>query len=316
MNIFKLIPSLEYPQFDLKITLKPTFKCNQQCWFCSEFNNNSTEWNTHDCLLVLQKLKEISTNYVGKNVFIYFYGGEPTLHSEWENLNYSLLNIFDQSNIYIQTQTNLSISYKRLERFTHKVKNKPVELCVSYHFGKQELSDFITKLYLLQDTNNLGLIFVNTDYLNEDKFIQEFTILRKLFPTKIKMRFTEISGYKEGYPKEDLKHFEYRYFSKKYPVMLDYLEQGFNFQIDNKVLNFADVTDQDINKQFRLMKCQCGSKNLVIDHNLNVYHCNDDFKNNINVRDLTIDFEQFLEKDVYCLNKACFDGLEFTKYKT
>ena len=316
MKKFEIIETDEYPSFDLKITLKPTFKCNQQCWFCSEFDNDTTEWSQQDIYTVMSKLKSISNNYKNKKVFIYFYGGEPTLHSQWENMVYKLIDIFKESNLYIQTQTNLSLSYKRLIQFAKEVQNKPTELCVSYHFGKQKIEEFIKKLKILEKYNILGNIFVNTDYLNEEQFIKEFYELINNFPLKVKMRFTEISTYKEGYPLGDLLHFEYRYFSKKYPQMLNYLEQGFNFQIDDKVLNFADVLDQDINKQFRFMKCQCGSKNIVIDHNLKVYHCNDDFTNNINVFELDIDFEDFLKTDIFCLNKACYDGLEFTKYKT
>jgi len=54
------------------------------------------------------------------------------------------------------------------------------------------------------------------------------------------------------------------------------------------------------------MKCDCGTKNLVIDHELNIYRCNDDFKNGRkNVPD---------SDPKVCLNKECYDGLEFTKW--
>lgn len=66
--------------------------------------------------------------------------------------------------------------------------------------------------------------------------------------------------------------------------------------------------------KFKYMKCECGVKNMVIDHNLNVYHCNDDFYNNINVSSLyDVDTSTYFNRYVRCLNSACYDGLDFTK---
>ena len=64
------------------------------------------------------------------------------------------------------------------------------------------------------------------------------------------------------------------------------------------------------------MKCKCGTKNLVIDHNLKVYHCNDYYYSQINPIDLdTIDFAKFLSNDIICLNHKCTDGLDHAKYR-
>ena len=64
------------------------------------------------------------------------------------------------------------------------------------------------------------------------------------------------------------------------------------------------------------MKCACGLKNIVIDHNLKIYHCNDDFYNNINITDIRdLDLNTYLNKYVRCLNNACYDGLDHKKIK-
>ena len=83
---FEIIQHPEWFDYDLKITLKPTFKCNHRCWFCNEYDNSTQSWTQEQCDVVLDKLKEIPSNK--KRIFFYFYGGEPTRSKYWEYLNY------------------------------------------------------------------------------------------------------------------------------------------------------------------------------------------------------------------------------------
>jgi organic radical activating enzyme len=329
INKFELIQTNLYPEFDLKITLKPSYRCNQNCWFCEEYNNSSVDWSLDDCNNVLNKLKEIPKNK--KKIFIYFYGGEPTLSQYWEYIQYKLVDIFSDKELFIQTQTNLSIDKERLEKFLieiNKLKqdHHKIDICSSYHLGKQTVEIFKEKMDSCHDHNALGLCFINTDFINEDKFINEFNYLKSFYNDKMKIRFTEIGEgtrhkkeakkYPELSNSNDIKSFEYNYFINKYKWVSDFLEEGFNFQVDNDVINFSEVSARNIHKKFRLMKCECGTKNIVIDHNLKVYHCNDDFNNGINILELVdVDFRNYLEKNNYCMNKSCFDGLEFTKWR-
>lgn len=327
MNRFELIQSDDYPEFDLKITLKPSFRCNQNCWFCSEYNNDETDWSLDDCNLVLDKLKTLTSF---KRIFIYFYGGEPTLSIHWEYLQYKIIDIFKDNELFMQTQTNLSIKKERLEIFLNNISNikspnHKIDICSSYHLFKQDVQDFKEKMDICNSYSSLGLCFFNTDIINEHDFINEFTFLLEPYPDKIKLRFTEISEntidsrYRKKYPdmsSDEILHYEYRYLMEKYPHFNNYFEKGFNFKIDDRILNFSEMTNEDIHKQFRLMKCECGNKNIVIDQNLKVYHCNDDFKNNINIFELkNLELKTFVGKPVFCLNKSCYDGLEFTKWR-
>ncbi len=342
---FELLESNDgtYPNFDLKIIIKPCYRCNHNCWFCHEYDNKSKMWSKEDCNLFLEKIKRIPSHY--KRIYLYFYGGEPTMSPEWEYLHYELVKIFLDRELFVQTQTNMSMKIDRLDTFLeniNKVKsnNHIIDICSSYHIGKQKVENFIEKMKICEKHNALGFCFFSTEMTKEEQMIKEFYQIADIFPEKTKLRFTEItftndrkatnwlhtgkkiSGYENYFNNEYLvgddhaNAMEYRYFMKKYPEFKNFLEDGWNFKINGKtVVKYTDVKNQQMNK-FRFFKCSCGKKQLVIDHNLKVTHCNDDFYNNIKIKDLKdIDFESYLAKNAVCANVRCSDGLEFKKWK-
>jgi len=317
LNRFELIKTDEYPDFDMKVTLKPSFRCNQNCWFCTEYDNDARDWTPERHDEALDILHEAIKDK--DSVFIYFYGGEPTLYKQWEELQYHIVKKYAKKKMFIQTQTNMSVNRKRLRLFLKTINElksdmHTIDICSSYHLTKQRVEVFKEKMDICNEYNALGLCFFNTDYINEERFLSEFNTLVDAYPGKVKLRFTEIGGGVSGTPEAqqyptglDIKSFEFRYFVNKYPELVQYYEDGFNFMVDNVKMNFAEVSANDIHKQFRFMKCECGTKNLVIDHELNVYRCNDDFKN---------DRKNVPDSDPkICLNKECYDGLEFTKWR-
>jgi len=310
---------------DLKITLEPSYRCNQQCWFCTEYDNNSKDYTINDIDNIIIKLKEILNTLKIKTLFIYIYGGEPTLNI---NLFYMLKELdklifnynFDKS--LIQIQSNLSISTDRLLEISRYTFNTKLEICSSYHVGYQSVKTFLDKLDILNNYNKLGYCFVNSDYTQEDRFIEEFNILSKKYPDKIKIRFTEVElNFKNKdkiskYPKmdkKDLFEFEYKYFSNKYTYLLNYLEDKFTFNFDDKVLNYSELVGKSLN-YFRMFKCEAGKKSIVIDHQLIVYPCTHYAKYNICSKKLE-DFNINDLKSNYCLLYRCYDGLEFKKWK-
>lgn len=328
---FSLIKTPHWPEYDLKVTLKPCFKCNHQCWFCEEYNNNTKTWSKSQCDQVIDKLIQIPEER--KRLFFYFYGGEPTLSSNWEYLNEKLVETHRHREIYIQTQTNLSLSEDRLRKFldgicTNKPSNHTIDICSSYHLNKQTIDEFITKLKICEEYDCLGLCFFSTELPEREQTIREFTELLKVFPEKIKLRFTEtaklatknVKGYEQYLTDsylvgdDDGKSLEYRYWLREFPEWRAYFEQGWNFDVDGEVYNFSDVSGKNIHMKFKYMKCECGTKNIVIDHMLNVFHCNDDFYSNINSTKLIdVDLPKYISRDVRCLNSACYDGLDFRK---
>jgi organic radical activating enzyme len=332
MKNFSIIKSSNWPSYDLKITLKPCFRCNQQCWFCDEYDNTTPMWNSNDCMTVVSKLSSLPKKY--KKIFIYFYGGEPTLSSNWEFLHELLFKHLSDRELFIQTQTNMSISYTRLEAFFDLCKHKPdthqIDICSSYHVGMQRVEKFIAKMKLCDKHKSLGLCFFSTEVGKERQMMNDFHAISQEYPKKIKMKFTVIPklktrGILEYEPllkdvelagEDDGQYLEYRYFTRKYPELLNYLEEEWSFDVDDKRMNYVDVKHHKIHERFKYMHCECGTKGVVIDHTLTVYHCNDDNYQNINPTKLNdVDFNSYLSRDVICLNRRCWDGLDFTKYK-
>jgi|TARA_R110000782_G_scaffold87840_1_gene169877 organic radical activating enzyme len=331
---FEIIQSEEWPEYDLKVTLKPCFKCNHKCWFCEEYDNNTKTWTKEQCDEVLEKLKDIPKDK--QKIFFYFYGGEPTLSKYWEYLNYKLVEIFPERELFIQTHTNLSLNKQRLEEFLKKIsvlknKNHKIDICNSYHINKQNINTYIEKMKICDKYNALGFCFFSTELPKKAQVLDELHQIASLFPDKLKMKFTEIEnlkfknlpGYTEYLQDEYLvgsdngKSLEYRYWLKYYPHLRKYFEEGWNFNINDEInINYSDVKGHNIHKKFKFMKCACGLKNIVIDHNLKIYHCNDDFYNNINITDIRdLDLNTYLNKYVRCLNNACYDGLDHKKIK-
>ena len=329
MKSFKLIKTQHYPEFDLKVTLKPCFRCNHNCWFCEEYDNASPVWTKDDCDFVIEKLKDIPKDK--KKIFFYFYGGEPTLSKYWEYLNYKILEDFNDRELFIQTQTNLSIDKDRLKQFCKNVEGQPVDICSSYHMGKQKVKDFIEKMHICNEYGVLGLCFFSTEIPKEEQFIHEFNTIAAEFPNKLKVKFTEIDslvdrrdikGYEHLFDHKQLvgtdrgKSMEYRYFTTAYPELTDYFEEGWNFECDDEVKNYSTVKAENIHKQFKYWKCDCGTKHAVIDHTLTVYHCNDFcYKDTLPTKLDEIDFSEYFNKSQRCLVNACYDGLDHAKYK-
>lgn len=332
MKNFSIIKSKGWPEYDLKITLKPCFRCNQQCWFCNEYDNSTPMWSSSDCEVVVKKLSDLPEKY--KKIFIYFYGGEPTLSSNWEYLHELLFEQLSDRELFIQTQTNMSVKYDRLQAFFELCKDKPsnhrIDICSSYHVGMQNVEDFIDKMKLCDEYKSLGLCFFSTEVGKEDQMMKDFHAIAKIFPEKLKMKFTVVPKLKtSGLPEyesllrdeelvgdDDGQYLEFRYFTRKYPELLNYLEEEWTFIVDDERMNYVDVKHRKIHEKFKYMHCECGTKGVVIDHTLTVYHCNDDNYQNINPVGLEcVDFSTYLSKDIRCLNRRCWDGLDFRKYK-
>ena len=329
MNEFKLIQTDQFPVYDLKITLKPCFRCNHNCWFCDEYNNSSSMWSKEDCDAVIDKLRDIPESK--QKIFFYFYGGEPTLSEHWEYLNHKILETFPDKELFLQTQTNLSIDKDRLIQFCESVKGASIDICSSYHLGKQKVEDFIEKMEICAEYKMLGLCFFSTEIPKEEQFLHEFNLIADRFPDKLKVKFTEIDrlidrrdvkGYEHLYDHKYLvgndrgKSMEYRYFTKAYPELVDYFEDGWNFECGDEVKNYSTVKAENIHKSFKYWKCECGKKNAVIDHTLTVYHCNDFcYKNILPTKLEDIDFKTYFDTNQRCLVDACYDGLDHTKYR-
>lgn len=290
--------------FDLKITLKPTYKCNQMCSFCMEYNNSFESWDIETVDLLCKKLEELPEKF--KNIFIYYYGGEPTLFKYLEYLTSNLFKTFKNRNVFIQCQTNGSISFERIKNFNYN----NFEFCTSYHLGKQDIHEFIDKLKLMRKMNILGYCFINTEMDKEEQFIKEFNILKEIIPDKLKMRFT-------FYPNATIR--DYDYFIKKYPFLNNFCEEQFEFNVDGEVIGYDEFYNKRMNT-FKNMKCRCSAMSVVINWDKSVFYCDDETRVLLNphnrklllLKDL--DFNTFFRPFKICQEMWCHRGLDFSKY--
>ena len=331
MKRFELIDNGVWYKYDLKITLKPCYRCNQCCWYCHEFDNKTNMWSLEQCDEVLDKLSRIPTSR--EDIFIYMYGGEPTMSDYWEYLQLELSNLLSDRNVVFQTQTNMSVSAYRLRNFLSDARanmpdNHVIDICSSYHLYKQSVDEFISKMRICDEYDSLGFCFFSTEIDKEEQMISDFNSLIAVYPDKVKMKFTVVGDVrtnrrykhllKDDYlmGTDDGEYIEYRYYTRKYPHMKQYLEHSWNFDVDGVNKNYVDVVHDRDYARVKYMRCEAGSKGIVIDHDLLVYHCNDDFESKIKQTSLQ-DFEvaDYIKTDTVCLNCSCWDGLDFKKYR-
>lgn len=304
INEFKLNRSYN-KSADLKITLKPTYKCNQMCSFCKEYNNGFKSWGRNTIDILCEKLKELPKKF--EKIFIYYYGGEPTLFKHLEYLTEKLFDTLGDRDVFIQCQTNGSISMRRIKNFNFK----NFEFCTSYHLNKQTVDEFIQKLLLMREMDILGFCFINTDRENEIQFIDEFNRLASVIPDKIKMRFTFLPGAEVN---------DYEYFTKKYPYLNNFCEEQFEFKVNGGVIGYDEFYNKRLNN-FKNMKCECTSKSLVVNWDETVFHCDDETRillTNHNKKMLylkDLDLSTFFKPFKICSEPWCHRGLEFSKYK-
>lgn len=179
--------------YDIRIMLQCSFKCNHMCWFCDEWDNKlGRSWTLQDCDAVVNKLKQLPEAY--KNVYILFYGGEPTLCKHWEYLHFEIFKIFKNRNVLIQTQSNLSLSITRLKSFADRIsKEKPenhhFDICGSYHLGKQHPDEFLEKIKIVSDVVWYGIISYSGEIIKKtDQTLTEFNYIKNSYNGEVYFR--------------------------------------------------------------------------------------------------------------------------------
>ena len=327
----KMVKSDDLFDYDLKITIKPCYKCNQMCWFCHEYDNSTAVWTKEQCDIVLDKLRTIPEDK--KNIFVYIYGGEPTLCKYWEYLQHEILSILNDKRVFLQTQTNLSLKPDRLEKFLQDVKTKnthTVDICTSYHLNKQSVEEFADKLSICKAYDCMGVCHFSTEIEHEEQMLKEFYYLERKFPGRIKLKFTQFKKLKQLnssiYNKlladpylvgdDDGEQLEFRYLMRKYPEFENYLEDSWNFDVDSEIINYAELMNRGVHYKCKFMRCKAGTKNVVFNHDLKVYRCNDYFYSEMDPIDIEqLVWSEYLKRDIICMNDICTDGLDHEKYR-
>ena len=141
------------------IELRPTTKCNYNCYYCTDLhiNSNPVYDINQDAIVELVKSAKYNTK---KPIHIYICGGEPTLYSKLESLVICLSQELTTPD-YITIQTNLSKPLKWLKKFTHALKNNnlKIKLNCSYHNTQEtNILGYIGKCLFLKSVSMLGVV--------------------------------------------------------------------------------------------------------------------------------------------------------------
>jgi MoaA/NifB/PqqE/SkfB family radical SAM enzyme len=127
------MPSNIMSKEDKEADLHITERCNQNCIFCFNFNNNSTDPKLKDIFLKLDNFKKKNV----KRVFLN--GGEPTLRKDLvqiikysKNANIQVVDLFTNGTLLNKKYLNQIIS-AGIDKITY-----------SLHSHDEEISDFLT----------------------------------------------------------------------------------------------------------------------------------------------------------------------------
>lgn len=164
MTLAKTIPDLV--QFGSEsdayiIEIRPTTKCNYNCYYCSDLHNNKNpilEVNTSSICDMIRSVKLI----LKKRVRVYIYGGEPTLYPHLLDLINKITSVCDDNDL-VEIQSNFSrgvdwfkpickkLQYKKIVRFsgsyhnTHTTITKFLKVCL--FMKKNWLLNMVTFMY-------------------------------------------------------------------------------------------------------------------------------------------------------------------------
>jgi len=106
---FTSIISTEYTN-KFVIEFKPTDNCNFSCSYCC-FHDNTTKHLSDE--LFSNYLKVLSGMEINeKEIFLFVYGGEPTLHPKLADLIISIVNLFKDKKVNVLIQSN-GLYYKQ-----------------------------------------------------------------------------------------------------------------------------------------------------------------------------------------------------------
>lgn len=139
------------------IEFRPVSKCNYSCYYCTDLHDNKhpvVNFEIKNLETVIKAVKK----YKNRQVSLYIYGGEPTLHPKLtEYINTITTGLVDD----IELQTNLSKSFDWFKRFIDTTDTSKLKISVSYHNTQRNtITDYIKKCMLLRSKGLLNLVSV------------------------------------------------------------------------------------------------------------------------------------------------------------
>ncbi len=280
------------------ITWELLTKCNYACNYCDIHGKDiSKNWE-----LPVNFLNYLTTF---NNTKVTLFGGEPTEHPAF----FDILKKLEVKKIELYTNLSKDISFYDLA-----ISIQPnIEIEASYHPSKERFENFFKKLkYLSNNLQKLEIVYMlDTRYSNYRK---EYALLKEIVSDKVSLIISKVehSSQKKLNEKEENWYQEQQ---KGKDLILIYEENGI-IKTKETISNY--LFSNGLNS-FQYFNCSCGSKNIYISHDCNVYPCLDYRKRNLDPffnltqGDFKENFEKIKNKNTICRLPICSSELGVPK---
>ena len=159
------------------IEYRPTSKCNYNCYYCTDLHDNSNKLITNNIKNIV-RLINIVKKTQRRNVTLYIYGGEPTLHPDLQKT----INIVSENmegDDYIEVQSNLSKNIEWFKRFLSNVNSNRLKISASYHnIHCKSVMTFLKKCVYLKSENILNIVSVM--YNSRKNVMKDYELLKNV----------------------------------------------------------------------------------------------------------------------------------------
>lgn len=303
-----------------------TTKCNYNCYYCTcdgsiglPGHNNKNKIKTFNIQNVLKLIESIKDN-IKKPLYIFIYGGEPTLNQQLEEIITAIADTTENNDI-IEVLTNMYKSIDWWKRVAPKIKDKNIRISGSYHNTQSNLPVFLNKCVFLKSQNLLGMITVmfnkKMDVIDSLKRLiailgEEHVELSPLTEFNHLESSREIDFINENIGFDKLKKYGH-FFQENIPYSTTKL---------TKTTSRAEMWLKNINK-FYGYKCNVTIDKFSIDWDGNCYTgcCNDLYSKKppvFNINDPEVNYDTYFKniKCTICPYEKCLYDLEHLKVKT
>ena len=159
------------------IEIRPTTKCNYNCYYCVDLHNNKNPILEIDIQSVCDMIRTVKS-VLHKKIRVYIYGGEPTLYPHLLELINGLSSVCEDGDL-IEIQSNFSRKVEYFKPLCKQIQNKHlVRFCGSYHNTHTNITKFLQVCLFLK--KHWFLNMVTFMYNRKKDVMKDFELARKL----------------------------------------------------------------------------------------------------------------------------------------
>jgi len=256
-----------YKEHDIFVIWHPSHYCNYNCHYCYLKNDHQIDTTTKNEInqdKIIEFLKYVATQTIGKTKELSIYRGEPTLSIDFPKV---VSELYSDWNFQIVTNLSQPLSY--FENLNKIDKDKKVSYHIYVHYSQiQDFNEFYSKVnFLVENKYNVVLRSVpDRDYYKE---------IINLFETYYH-KYDNV--YIVNFPMSSKRTIDYEIYQR---IGLKYPDSDIVFKINGKIYKQRDYISYSQNN-LKSISCMSQSRYLTITTSANVYHCPSDAKQRTN----------------------------------